>query len=54
MITTRIKSNAYINHQPAGENVVSANDIEHLRWKLFKSMIMETAEEISAIAGVDA
>ncbi|KFY07656.1 hypothetical protein V492_06941 [Pseudogymnoascus sp. VKM F-4246] len=28
-------------HQPAGENVVSANAIEHLRWRLFKSQVME-------------
>ena len=30
-------------HHPAGENVVSANDIEHLRWKLFKAVTMEDA-----------
>jgi hypothetical protein len=41
-------------HQPAGKNVVSANDIEHLSWKLLKAMTIETAEEIYVIAGVDA
>lgn len=35
-------------HQQAGENVVSANlnNIEHLKWKLFKSVAIQSASFI--------